>query len=330
MQLILNTFGTYLSRQRQLLEVRLPDGHKQGFLPAQIDIIFIAKGVTCTSDALVFALQHDIDVVFIKHSGEALGRIWNSRFGSVATIRRQQLRFSESSVGWEWVKAQVLRKIQHQLSFASQIRYSLEVMAAEHFNFKPLDTLLRRIERVRQQVEGAEVGRKGFEASLRGWEGTASKHYFSFIAQTLPPFYAFEKRSRRPAQDIFNCLLNYMYGILYARVESALVRAGIDPFIGIWHADEYNKPVLSYDFIEPYRDWADRIAFRLCQSYSVGEEDTRAYKGGVWLAGSGKRVVIMAFNEYLNEIILQNNKHRARSTHLQLEAQALAQKILNL
>ncbi len=326
MQIILNTRGTHISKQNHLIEVKQATGEKQRFLPEEVDMVFISKGISLSSDLLIFAIQHGIDIVFINHSGEAQGRIWNNKFGSIATIRKQQMYFAQAPEGMEWVRAQVIQKVKNQIAFAYQARYS----HTQQENIRKMETLIRRMERILKQIEHASLSRS-FETSLRGWEGAASKNYFRILSMCLPEAYQFEKRTRRPAEDIFNSLLNYMYGILYARVESALIKAGIDPFIGIWHADEYNKPVLSYDFIEPYRDWADRIAFRLCLQYAIQPQgDTQQYKNGIWLANSGKKKVVQAFNEYLNEIIKQKNLTRSRSTHLLLDAHALAQNILAL
>ena len=40
-------------------------------------------------------------------------------------------------------------------------------------------------------------------------------------ALSCPNRYKFEGRSRNPAKDEFNTLLNYAYGILYSKVEKA-------------------------------------------------------------------------------------------------------------
>lgn len=90
-------------------------------------------------------------------------------------------------------------------------------------------------------------------ATLRGWEGAAAKIYFSTLSRFLPEAYRFETRSQHPALDPANALFNYAYGILYGKIEGELIRVGIDPYIGILHRDEYNRPVLIYDLIERYR-----------------------------------------------------------------------------
>jgi CRISPR-associated endonuclease Cas1 len=71
----------------------------------------------------------------------------------------------------------------------------------------------------------------------------------------------FKGRSSRPAEDPFNAFLNYAYGVLYSRVEKALIIAGVDPFVGFMHRDDYNMKSMVFDFIEPYRIYAEETVF---------------------------------------------------------------------
>ena len=48
--------------------------------------------------------------------------------------------------------------------------------------------------------------------------------------------------------------------MLYAVVEGGLFASGLDPHLGILHADEYNKPTLAFDMIEPFRPMDRSIA----------------------------------------------------------------------
>jgi CRISPR-associated protein Cas1 len=42
-------------------------------------------------------------------------------------------------------------------------------------------------------------------------------------------------------------MLNYSYGVLYSLVEKACILAGLDPFVGFLHTDNYNKKSLVFD-----------------------------------------------------------------------------------
>ena len=69
----------------------------------------------------------------------------------------------------------------------------------------------------------------------------------------MPEKYKFESRSRNPAKDEFNTLLNYGYGVLYSMVEKACIIAGLDQYIGFLHTDNYNKKSLVFDVIVLFR-----------------------------------------------------------------------------
>ncbi len=57
--------------------------------------------------------------------------------------------------------------------------------------------------------------------------------------------------------------------------------------------------------------------------FDVGDD------GGYWLNALGRRVLIQGMNDYLSEVIALNGLSRSRSTHLELDAQALAQRVLH-
>ncbi|HAI75918.1 MAG TPA: CRISPR-associated endonuclease Cas1 [Microscillaceae bacterium] len=325
MQLILDTPGTKLSRTNALFEVKHQE-MQQTFSPEKIDSILLSKGIMVSTDAVLLALENGIEMVFISNDGSPKGRIWNNKFGSIAAIRRNQVLFSQSPDGMDWARERLLEKINSQYNFLLQIRHSLPNLPEQKID-RALHAIQRIVKKTGEKLD-TSLALHTQAATLRGWEGTASRNYFAALSLALPEVYQFSERSRRPAKDLFNALLNYLYGILYSQVEGALIKAGIDPAIGVWHADEYNKPVLAYDFIEPYRVWADTVAFRLCQQYALQTADTIPEKNGVWLAPSGKKTAVTHFNAYMEEIIPSRNLRRTRLVHIQLEAQELAQRLL--
>ena len=78
-------------------------------------------------------------------------------------------------------------------------------------------------------------------------EGRAAQRYWSSIKDIIPAELAWPGRQTRGAKDLFNSLLNYGYGVLYAQVEQAILLAGLDPYAGFLHADRPGKPSLVLD-----------------------------------------------------------------------------------
>ncbi len=126
--------------------------------------------------------------------------------------------------------------------------------------------------------------------------------------------------------DITNAFLNYGYGILYGKIEGALIKAGIDPYVGVLHRDDYNRPVLVYDVIELYRVWVDYVVYSLVAQRVVTEEYYSVRDdGSYWLEGLGRRILIQSLNDYLEEVISVKSVSRSRLTQIQLYATDLAQ-----
>lgn len=189
-------------------------------------------------------------------------------------------------------------------------------------------TAIARIEDYRTKtgkLEGEVI--PDIAAGLRGWEGAASRIYFNAVNLFLPEAFKIPGRKQHPATDLCNCLLNYAYGILYGKIEGGLIKAGIDPYVGVFHRDDYNRPVLVFDVIERFRVWADYVVFSLARQ-EVINEDCYSIRddGSFWLEGLGKRILIQSMNDYLDEVVREKNVSRSRLVHIDLFAQDLAQK----
>ena len=119
-------------------------------------------------------------------------------------------------------------------------------------------------------------------------------------------------------------MLNYGYGMLYGKIEGALIKAGLDPYTGIFHRDDYNRPALVFDVIEKYRIWIDYVVFQLCAQEAMTDECFTQENGAFLLDGLGKRILIQSVNDYLSEIINIRGIDSSRAEHINLFAHRLA------
>jgi len=324
MDLVLNTFGTLLTKDNDCFMVLHKDG-KQRIPPSDIRGIFISRSAQISSDAVLLAIENEIEVMFMDKSGHPSGRIWSNRYGSISTIRKGQLEFSNSKNAVTWITGIVAAKIENQQAL-------LWTFAASQPEMKDIiEKAVLRLENYRRKVQALQGENvSDIAAQLRGWEGIVSKIYFFQMNAFLPDRYRFVARSQHPAMDVVNAMLNYGYGVLYSKIEGSLIRAGIDPYIGILHRDEYRRPVLVYDVIEKYRIWVDYVVWMLARQNIIGDEYYSIKSDGShWLEGLGRRIVIQSLNDYLSEVIAIGGVERARMTHIDLFTQSLAQKFKN-
>lgn len=321
MELILNTFGTTLQRDNEGFVISNVDGRQR--IPAEgISSIQISRGAQISSDAVMLAIEREIEVLFVDKGGTVYGRIWSPRYGSVSTIRKGQLNFSLSKDAIVWIREVLRHKIENQQALL------LMMQGTSGQSDDAVQRSIRRLEDYRTKLSTVEGEVMSDVAStLRGWEGVASKIYFETLNRFLPEHYRFAQRSQHPATDVVNAFLNYGYGILYGKVEGALIKVGIDPYIGVLHRDDYNRPVLVYDVIERYRIWVDYVVCMLvCQDVITDEYYSVRDDGSYWLEALGRRVLIQSFNDYLEETIEDRGMVRSRQHQIFLYAQDLAQR----
>jgi len=145
----------------------------------------------------------------------------------------------------------------------------------------------------------------------------------------LPERYQFAGRSFRPAKDPFNAFLNYAYGILYSRVEKTLTIAGLDPFVGFMHRDDYNTKSLVFDFIEPYRIIAEEVVFKLFSAKKVNDNHCDKITNGISLNADGKNLLVQHFFKFFDEDkIRHKNQNQTRSNAMQLDAHNFANRLI--
>mgnify|MGYP000908153006 FL=1 len=293
MELILNTYGVSLNRDNEGFVVTTKDG-KQRIPVDGIKSIQISRGAQITSDAVMLAVEHEIEIIFMDRSGNPIGRIWSPKYGSISSIRKGQLNFTFTHDAVDWIKSVIAQKIENQQALMLLLNTQGNTKEDQEINKS-----IRRLDDYRNKVmhlDGDVVN--DIAAPLRGWEGQSSKIYFSTMNFFLPETFQFKQRSQHPAMDVTNAFLNYGYGLLYGKIEGLLIKAGVDPYIGILHRDEYNRPVMVYDIIELYRVWVDYVVYTLIAQNAITDEFYSIQKdGSYWLESLGRRILIQSLND---------------------------------
>lgn len=329
MQLYINSYGAYLHIKDELFEVRLPSAEggyeKKHFAAHKVTGIILTTSAALSTDAVRLALMNNIDIIFADSSGFPLGRIWHSKLGSTTAIRKAQLEASLGPLGVQRVIEWLANKLEQQASFLKDLKKHRSEM--HPFLDERADKIGNLRESIQLQREAIRID--DIADTLRGLEGTAGRLYFNALSTALPQAYRFQGRSFRPAADPFNAFLNYGYGILYARVEKALMIAGLDPYLGFLHRDDYNQKSMVFDFIEPYRTHVDRVVFRLFSGKSVNQTQTKALANGVALDIPGKQLLIEKLNHYLEvETIRYNGRNQTRANAMQQDAHRFANELI--
>lgn len=324
MKITINTPGAYISKSGDCFLISA-DEKKQEISVKKVEQIMITTAAAISTDAIMMAVDNNVDIVFLRYNGNPYGRVWHSKLGSISTIRRKQLMLQDNIEGLELVKNWISKKLENQI----ELLRDLQVNRRDEERKNMISEAIQRILEQRTKIENLKA--KDIDEvrySIQGYEGTAGRIYFTMLGQLIPKKYKFEGRSRNPAKDGFNCMLNYSYGVLYSQVEKACILAGLDPYIGIMHTDNYNRQSLVYDITEIYRGYMDRIVFKLFSSKKVKDEYFDPVEGGVYLNKEGKQVLIEAINKAFVGKIKYRGKNMELQNTMQFECHQIANKIL--
>lgn len=327
MQLFIDSYGTFLHVKDGMFEVKIfNDGKeiKKKIAPSKITTIMLSKGTSLSYESVNLALAYNIDILFLEFEGTPVGRIWHSKLGSTTKIRKHQLISSLNEIGVKFAKEWIEKKIENQIEFLKRLKKHRDSKA------KYFDDIIEKltISKISIKNQNAKVI-NDISDRIRGFEGTAGRLYFEIIGAILPEQYQFNGRSSRPARDPFNAFLNYGYGVLYSKIEKALIIAGIDPYLGFLHRDDYNQKSMVFDFIEPYRIYIDEVVFKLFSAKKVNKSHIDEITNGFSLNKEGKILLMQSLNKFMEEDkIRYKGKNHTRSNIIKYDAHAFASYII--
>lgn len=324
MQLVLDTHGLNVGKRNGCFFLKTKS-ETRIISPLKVSSIAVASYCVLSTSAIQLAVSHQIPIYFLDSLGQVTARLGAASYGNDATLRRQQVYFRHSEAALQWCIQLFSLKTTEQLQniallmsrrsrFADKITPLQTAVQLELQNLEMLDT-------TQKEVCLEQIAIK---------EALIARYYWQVMAIAMPSPFDFDGRSRQPAQDFFNAALNYAYGMLYGLVETALFSVALDPYLGLWHADQYNKPTLSYDLIEPFRPWIDALIVEQVLDEMLSEEMFDLRDGGVFLNKKGKQHLIPLFHQYMGERCEFRGSIATRRNHLYRFAGYLREQIAAL
>jgi CRISPR-associated protein Cas1 len=314
---VINTYGSYLRKNGDCFLVKNEDKVFE-ISVKKVESIMITTSAFLSTDALKFAIENNIDVIFLDEFGDPYGRVWHSKLGSTVLIRRKQLEISATESGLDLAKTWIIKKIENQTEFLERLRRPREDKAEK------LEESITGLKEIRQKIASLTGTIDERRGTVMAFEGAAGRAYFDALSYIMPDRFKFDGRSRNPAKDEFNALLNYGYGVLYSLVEKACIIAGLDPFIGFLHTDNYNKKSLVFDLIEMFRIFAEEPVVYLFSGRKVKVEHFDEIKGGFTLNKEGKALLIESINKTLDETMRYKGRNIQKKNIIQFECHSIA------
>jgi CRISPR-associated protein Cas1 len=245
-------FGTFLGRRSERLLLRCKKQETEIPLFRIGEIVVPARGVSLSGELIEAACERGIPITFVTSTGRPFALLSSPMLTATVKTRRRQLAAYAEPLGAQLCRLVVGGKLRNQ---AGLLAYGAKYLGvkdpASRLEVKTCVSAIRDGRRRALAVRGDCPDEVRDE--LMGIEGAAGRTYWRGIGTLLGDSIEFEGRKRRGAVDPLNAVLNYGYGILYAKVWACLLNAGLEPFGGFLHVDRPGKPSLVLDLIEEFR-----------------------------------------------------------------------------
>jgi len=198
-----------------------------------------------------------------------------------------------------------------------------------YYNNRDKDTLsqIERIETLMLQIAFAN----DVEA-LMGIEGNIRMSYYEAFAIIIKDF-EMGLRTKQPPSNEVNAMISFVNSMCYTLCLDMIYHTQLNPTISFLHQPGERRYSLALDLAEIFKPiLADRLIFSLLNKKQIQDSDFDNKLNKCLLKESGRKTVVKAWDEKLNETI----KHRSLGRHVsykhlvKLECYKLAKHILGM
>ncbi|MDM7918113.1 MAG: CRISPR-associated endonuclease Cas1 [Methanosarcina sp.] len=269
-------------------------------IPDNLRQVVISGRGSISTDAIELLAGSGVDVILLDWKGEVRAHISPPVMRTVNTRREQYLAFDTPKGAFlavQFINSKISNMTSTLGTFAKSRKESSPEVA---------EVLKKARDGVRswnKRLEGMDLeGKKvdDIRETVMGFEGNASAVYWQAVAVIIPPEFEFKGRSGRYAEDPFNAMLNYGYGILEGECRRAVHFAGLDPYAGFLHVDRPGRASVVYDLMEEFRQQVvDKSVIKLFSLKRVSCEDFSLENGVCKINDKARKLLL---SEVLNKL----------------------------
>ncbi|MEJ5299421.1 MAG: type I-B CRISPR-associated endonuclease Cas1b [Thermodesulforhabdaceae bacterium] len=144
-------------------------------------------------------------------------------------------------------------------------------------------------------------------------EGQAREAYYVAFNEILDLKEPFEKRVRRPPDNMINALISFINTLIYTATLSEIYVTQLNPTISYLHEPSKRRFSLALDISEIFKPLVgDRVLFRLLNRGVIGEEDFMGLgeSPAVYLKENARKTVVRELEETLQTTVYHRGLKR--------------------
>jgi len=149
--------------------------------------------------------------------------------------------------------------------------------------------------------------------NIMGIEGQIRQVYYQCFTKIITQEVEFEKRVRRPPDNMINTLISFGNSLLYTTTLGEIYKTQLNPTISFLHEPGYRRYSLALDVSEVFKPiLVDRIIFRMLNKNMVSEKDFEQDLNYCYMKEKARKIFVKEYDEQLSKTI----KHRTLNRHI--------------
>ena len=154
------------------------------------------------------------------------------------------------------------------------------------------------------QISAAKIPDAKEVCELMGYEGHIRESYYKGWDFILGEDIEFEKRVKRPPDNLVNALISYGNTMMYSACLSEIYRSQLHPTISYLHEPGERRFSLALDMAEIFKPIiVDRLIFAFLNTKQIKPEHARKELNYCYLEESARKIFIKGFEEKLQTTI---------------------------
>lgn len=146
---------------------------------------------------------------------------------------------------------------------------------------------------------------------LMGVEGNIHKIYYEQWNKIINQEIEFEKRVKRPPDNVINTLISFLNSLVYTTVLSEIYKTQLNPTISYLHEPGISRFSLSLDIAEIFKPLiADRLIFSLLNKNQIKESHFSKELNYLHMSEQGSKIILSEYDKRLRQTIKHKELER--------------------
>lgn len=308
-----------LKRRDNTLQFIKYDNQKQDIPIETVKDIYIFSEMTINTKLLDFLSQHGVILHFFNYYEFYTGSFYPKSKNVSGSLLVKQVQYYED----EAKRTDIARE------FINGAYYNI------YRNLRYYNSRGKDVNAVMDEIKALSSHLKYCEnvSEIMGIEGSIRKVYYSAWQTIIDQEVDFNKRVKRPPDNMVNTLISFGNSIIYSKVLSEIYKTQLNPTISFLHEPSTKRFSLALDIAEIFKPLlVDRMIFSLLNKKVITEDDFDEEIGFLRMTDKTAKKVMSALDKKLKETIRHKKLNRDVSyQHLmRLEAYKLIKHIMGI